>query len=319
MRKVTGKKKDSTNGEDDGIELQDQESDVENGDDNTDADADQNGDAKGKDGDASETNDEDDDDLPLKETVKKPEKGGRGRKKGGKAKKEKKRVTLDVPEGDGDDDDDDEPEEEYEVADIVAHKYIGKKLYYQIRWKNYGADDDTWEPKDSLSCPEIIKKYEAANDTSKDSANLGGGKGKGAKGKRGRPASSGKGGAKPKKAKKAESDDDEEGDPEKEYEVQKILNVRNKKNGSREFLVHWKGWSSRFDSWEPEDNLNCEKLIEEFDAKIKKAKNTTAKELRIAPKATKHFTSSSNRAGGVRASKRGRAGGKERVTYYDDE
>lgn len=140
--------------------------------------------------------------------------------------------------------------------------------------------------------------------------------GSGGKKGRGRPS---KGTPPAKKAKKAkddeEEDDDEEGDPDKEYEVQRILDVRKKKNGTREFLVHWKGWSSRFDSWEPEDNLNCNDLIEDFDSKLSKAKNSTQKELRIAPKATKHFTSSNRRAGGVRASKR--AGGKERVTYFD--
>lgn len=139
--------------------------------------------------------------------------------------------------------------------------------------------------------------------------------GKGGKRGRGRP---GKGDAPAKKTKKARDEseeEDEEGDPDKEYEVQRIIDVRKKKNGTREFLVHWKGWSSRFDSWEPEDNLNCDDLIQAFDSKLSKAKNTSQKDLRIAPKATKHYTSSNRRAGGVRASKR--AGAKERVTYFD--
>lgn len=159
-----------------------------------------------------------------------------------------------------------------------------------------------------MSCPDIIKKYEDENDVSKDGAKSGGGA------KRGKP----KGGKPAKKAKKVEeSEDEDDSDGEKEYEVQKVLDVRTKKNGSREFLVHWKGWSSRFDSWEPEDNLNCDKLIADFDSKLEKAKNSSQKELRIAPKTTKRFTSSSHRAGGVRASKRG--GGKERVTYFDED
>lgn len=50
-------------------------------------------------------------------------------------------------------------EEGYEVEDIVDHKFKGKKKYFKIRWKNYDADQDTWEPEDDLSCPEIIERY----------------------------------------------------------------------------------------------------------------------------------------------------------------
>lgn len=115
MRKVTGKKKDAVNGEDEGVEVPEQESDIENGEE-ADPLSEQNGDADAKDG--SETVDEDD--LPLKETAKKPEKGGKAKKKTAKkaGKKKGKRVTLDVPDSkddETDDGEDDEEEEEYEV------------------------------------------------------------------------------------------------------------------------------------------------------------------------------------------------------------
>lgn len=35
----------------------------------------------------------------------------------------------------------------------------GKKKMYKIRWKNYGESSDTWEPEDSLSCPDILAEY----------------------------------------------------------------------------------------------------------------------------------------------------------------
>lgn len=52
-----------------------------------------------------------------------------------------------------------EEEEGYEVEDIVAHKFHGKKKKFLIRWKNYDASQDTWEAEESLSCPEIIERY----------------------------------------------------------------------------------------------------------------------------------------------------------------
>lgn len=51
-------------------------------------------------------------------------------------------------------------------------------------------------------------------------------------------------------------------------QVERILEVHHKKNGKREFLIHWKGWSNKFDSWEPEDNLNCSDLIKKFMDKV---------------------------------------------------
>jgi len=58
--------------------------------------------------------------------------------------------------------------------------------------------------------------------------------------------------------------DDEENEV---HEVEKILGVRyNKKKGKgqREFLIKWKGWKERNSSWEPEENLDCEDLVNEF-------------------------------------------------------
>ena len=53
-----------------------------------------------------------------------------------------------------------ESEENFEVEEIVNHRYRKGKIQYLIRWKNYGAEDDTWEPHENLDCPEKISAYD---------------------------------------------------------------------------------------------------------------------------------------------------------------
>ena len=59
-------------------------------------------------------------------------------------------------------------------------------------------------------------------------------------------------------------------DNEPEYEVEKILQKRVRKygKGSRvEYLIHWKGYPSEEDTWEPLRELtHCDELIQEFNA-----------------------------------------------------
>lgn len=68
----------------------------------------------------------------------------------------------------------------------------------------------------------------------------------------------------------------------KYYEVQRIVDVAVLPDGTRKFLVHWKGWSSRFDTWVPQEHLKCDKLIKAFDAEALKRKRL--KPLQIAVK-----------------------------------
>lgn len=55
---------------------------------------------------------------------------------------------------------------------------------------------------------------------------------------------------------------------ELEYEVERILGVRAAGvGGGREFLVKWKGFGVEANTWEPEGNLGCGELVEEFWAR----------------------------------------------------
>ena len=50
----------------------------------------------------------------------------------------------------------------------------------------------------------------------------------------------------------------------KEWEVKKILNKK-KMRGVEKYLIRWKGFTAKGDTWERRENLkNAEKLIEEF-------------------------------------------------------
>uniref|UniRef100_A0A1B6G821 Chromo domain-containing protein n=1 Tax=Cuerna arida TaxID=1464854 RepID=A0A1B6G821_9HEMI len=114
-----------------------------------------------------------------------------------------------------------------------------------------------------------------------------------------------------KKRKFSEKDDDdvsvESVTDGKNYEVEKILEVHTRKNGSREFLIRWKGYRPSDDTWEPEEHLDCPDLIEKFMEKVDKAKSVPARELRESRTPTKRYVPNnrgqhrtSQRQGGVR-------------------
>lgn len=48
----------------------------------------------------------------------------------------------------------------FQVEKVIDSKKIKGKLHYLIRWKGYSADSDTWEPENTLSCPDLIQKFE---------------------------------------------------------------------------------------------------------------------------------------------------------------
>jgi len=53
-----------------------------------------------------------------------------------------------------------ENEEEFEVEHILDYKRKQGGLVYQVRWRNYNADDDTWEPAENLTgCGDVYRDF----------------------------------------------------------------------------------------------------------------------------------------------------------------
>jgi hypothetical protein len=46
---------------------------------------------------------------------------------------------------------DEQPADEFEVSHIVDSRMVRGKEQLLVRWKGYGAFDDTWEPLENLS------------------------------------------------------------------------------------------------------------------------------------------------------------------------
>jgi len=167
------------------------------------------------------------------------------------------------------------PEEEnYEVEKVVDDKTEKGKKFYLVKWKGYSDADNTWEPESSLSCPDLVAKY---NNSKPKSA-----KGRGTKRSAPAPVKESKPAKKGKKEAAVQEvtngDDDE-----KEWEVKDIVDVRTSKAGTKEYLIRWKDCKPSEDTWEPEDQVNCPEIIARFEKSIPAGKTTKTK----AKKSTK--------------------------------
>lgn len=176
---------------------------------------------------------------------------------------------------------------------MLGEKIIKHVKHYLIRWKGYGPESDTWEPATTLNCNELIKEFHA--------------KTPGSSTKRKKENRRNKG--KPTKHKSIPVTWSEN----EEFEVDKILEVHHKRDGTREFLVSWKGYPAAENSWEPEENMTCGDLIKKFMAKVEKAKESDLKELREKRTPTNRFTLN-DVARGRRLSKRN--SGKQRLILF---
>jgi hypothetical protein len=62
-------------------------------------------------------------------------------------------------------------------------------------------------------------------------------------------------------------------DGEEEYEVEKIIDMKQKGKGRKmHYLIKWKGYPTSDNSWEPEDSVNAKELIREYQTRRNKAK-----------------------------------------------
>jgi len=69
-----------------------------------------------------------------------------------------------------------------------------------------------------------------------------------------------------------------------EYVVEALLEKKKKRNGQIEYLVKWEGYSDEEDNtWEPVGNLQCPRLLKEFEAKH--AKKKTEKKIQPSKRA----------------------------------
>ncbi|XP_011636067.1 chromodomain-helicase-DNA-binding protein 2-like [Pogonomyrmex barbatus] len=199
----------------------------------------------------------------------------------------------------------DKPEDnEYEVEDLINLRTVKGRRQFLVRWKGYGESADSWENEKDLNCPELIEDY-LAKEKEKEKEIKSSKTDKSPKSKKSRSS--------PKK----QTENDEENtdkDSSKEFEVEKIIEVHFKKNGTKEFLIRWKGFSPADDTWEPEKNLNCPELITKFMQKLEKVKTSEVRELRMNRAHTKRYTLTT-RDRGRRLSKRNID--KQRPTYHE--
>ncbi|KMQ97762.1 chromobox protein 5 [Lasius niger] len=195
-------------------------------------------------------------------------------------------------------------EDEYEVEKLINIRTSKGSRQFLVRWKGYGESADTWENEKDLNCPELIEKFLAKEQETKLSKT---GSTKTDKSKKSK-------GSPKKQTENDEQNNKDDKETLKEFEVEKIIEVRFKKNGTKEFLIRWKGFSPADDTWEPEKNLNCSELIAKFMQKVEKAKITDMRELRTNRVHTKRYTLSTCDPG-RRLSKRNKD--KQRATYHE--
>lgn len=189
--------------------------------------------------------------------------------------------------------------ESFEVEAILGTRARHGKRQFKIRWRGYGPADDTWEDEENIDSPELVAAFLKGPDEEKPTKAK---KSPKQQSKKRCAATSPKSAA--KKAKKEDADENDE------WEVSKIVDFVNLKDGTRQFLVQWKGYSSKENTWEPEANLNCQELIDKFLENEREREESTREMREVRKQVYKYNPELTKRSSG-------RAATKKRISYHD--
>ena len=50
-------------------------------------------------------------------------------------------------------------EEEWVVEEILDSKVVNRKLWYLVKWKDFGIEHNSWEPWDNVHAPDLIADF----------------------------------------------------------------------------------------------------------------------------------------------------------------
>lgn len=68
-----------------------------------------------------------------------------------------------------------------------------------------------------------------------------------------------------KSSEEVDSKSEETGDEEQDWEVENIIDVCYNEDGTKSYLIRWKGYDPSHDSWEPESNVD---LVNQLMSKV---------------------------------------------------
>jgi len=145
--------------------------------------------------------------------------------------------------------------EEIEGEEFIVDKILDKrsrngKIEYFLSWKGFGPEENTWEPKENLDCPDLIKSFE---DKLKQKKDLGKGKRSSTKGSEEGP---------PAKKKHPEEDARPRGF-DRGLQPERIIGATDS-SGELMFLIKWKGSDEADLVPARQANVKCPQVVIQF-------------------------------------------------------
>jgi len=139
--------------------------------------------------------------------------------------------------------------DEFIVDKILDKRSRNGKIEYYLSWKGFGPEENTWEPKENLDCPDLIKAFEDKLKSKKD-----------VKGKRGKSSGDGEG---PAAKKPHPSEDAKPRGFDRGLQPERIIGATDT-SGDLMFLIKWKGSDEADLVAARQANSKCPQVVIQF-------------------------------------------------------